>query len=851
MTDAAGKHPSFPCDGASPFRLTQGQPSVCIESGTVNVFVRETGPQGLGRRHYLCSCDAGGMVTDIPGLDKEGLVLELEGDAGTQLSLPLAADGAGQPLPSWSQHLAEFPDGSAVSRWVRAAQVADETVLLERTEMDQERFSGSFARLAATVGRQQGPPGAGPHGRDLAAAFERTLSLTGIALPDGAKIPVADDPFEMAEQLGIRTRRIRLAGEWWKKDGEPMMGWVKDLGYVPIAFREGSYHLAGPAPRLWTPVDATNAAKFSAVACQFYRRFERPKVGLAEILRIGLQGRFADLRTILWMGLAGGLLAVLVPVFLGELVDQVVPQADRGRLLFLALALAMSAFGGGAFLLVQSLAMLRLESAMEASVQPAVWDRLLRLPADFFRGFSAGDLGQRAMGIDSIQKILSGMALRTVLAGLFSVLNLLVMFKVDGGMAAKAAGLVAFAALVTAVSGWFKVVYQRQLADLEGKMAGLVLEIIQGVEKIRVAGAEQRAFSLWVDRFTKQKEMRLKVGQIDNLLTVFNQGFPVLAQALVFVLVVAFNMKAALAGRTGPLKTGEFLAFNAAFTAFLAAVVSTSGELMNVLKVLPLYERAKPILHSEMEGGQGGNEKVELQGGLEVTGVSFRYEAGGPEILDNVSISAAPGEFIALVGCSGSGKSTLLRIILGFEWPENGSVHFDGKDLKELELRHLRKQLGVVLQNGIVLPGDIYGNIAGVSPITEEQAWAAARDAGLADDIAAMPMGMQTLLNHGGSVLSGGQRQRLIIARALAARPKVVLFDEATSALDNRTQSVVSESLERLKTTRIVIAHRLSTIQKADRIYVLQDGKIVQTGDYSSLMKVDGIFKELARRQIA
>jgi ATP-binding cassette subfamily C protein len=216
-----------------------------------------------------------------------------------------------------------------------------------------------------------------------------------------------------------------------------------------------------------------------------------------------------------------------------------------------------------------------------------------------------------------------------------------------------------------------------------------------------------------------------------------------------------------------------------------------------------------------------------------------------------VSLQCRPGEFVALVGPSGSGKSTLLRLLLGFEAPEAGAIRYDRRDLAALDARAVRRQIGTMLQNGRLLAGDIFTNIVGASTLTLEDAWAAARLAGLDEDIRQLPMGMHTVLSDGASTLSGGQRQRLLIARAIVHKPRLLFFDEATSALDNRTQEIVGESLERLAVTRLVIAHRLSTIQKADRIYVLERGRIVESGTYRELMQRRGVFAALARRQLA
>jgi ATP-binding cassette subfamily C protein len=329
---------------------------------------------------------------------------------------------------------------------------------------------------------------------------------------------------------------------------------------------------------------------------------------------------------------------------------------------------------------------------------------------------------------------------------------------------------------------------------------------------------------------------------IANGLMIFNAGFPSLALIAIFAAIATTGQ--------GNRSTGTVLAFITAFSGLLAAALTVSTSLLQVLRIIPLFENARPILETTPEVDTTKVDPGELSGAIEINHVSFRYQAGGSAILHDISFNAQPGEFVAVVGPSGSGKSTLLRLLLGFETPESGSIYYDGQELAELDLQAVRNQIGVVLQNGKLMPGDIFTNIIGSSLLTIEDAWEAAALAGLGEDIKQMPMGMHTVVSEAGSTFSGGQRQRLMIARAIAAKPRVLLFDEATSALDNRTQAIVSKSLEQLQATRIVIAHRLSTISRADRIYVIDAGKVVQHGTYDELTHQEGPFRDLMMRQL-
>jgi ATP-binding cassette subfamily C protein len=501
-----------------------------------------------------------------------------------------------------------------------------------------------------------------------------------------------------------------------------------------------------------------------------------------------------------------------------------------------------AAVAGLLFQVTQSIAFLRFEGKMDATLQAAVWDRLLSLPVGFFRHFTAGDLGNRAMSISAIRQTLSGATFGSILAGIFSLFSFALLFYFDRQLAWLATILVLFAVLTTAAASYLQVRYQRQLVEIQGRISGMVLQLITGISKFRIAGAEERAFAYWATAFSEQKRTAYRARSVANSLAVFNAAYPTLALMGIFA-SLALSTEA-------DLSTGEFVAFNVAFTQFLTGALQVSSALITTLSVVPLYERARPIFQTLPESDISRASPGELSGEIEVSKVSFRYKEGAPLILRDVSLHIRAGEFIALVGPSGSGKSTLFRLLVGFEQPEAGAIYFDGQDLMTLDIQEVRRQMGVVLQNGRVLAGTILENIVGSSLMTIEEAWEAARMSGLDEDIKAMPMGLHTLVSEGGGTLSGGQRQRLLIARAVVTKPRIIFFDEATSALDNRTQAIVSQSLERLQATRIVIAHRLSTIINADRIFVMEAGRLIQSGTYDELLAQPGLFADLAKRQL-
>ena len=667
-------------------------------------------------------------------------------------------------------------------------------------------------------------------------------------LPHALELIRQRDPVSaIAQAAHVQVRSVTLKGEWWRFESSPMIAFL-DQDRLPVALLPGrrGYQLYDPATRAKRPVDAQVAAKLSGFAYVFYRPFPPKALTLRDVLFFGLQNCGSDAATIFLMGIAAGVLGVITPVFTGIIFDTVIPGARRSALTELSIFLVISSVATALFTLTRNLATLRLETKMEASIQAAVWDRLLALPIPFFRHFTSGDLARRSLGISQIREALAGAAMDSILTGMFSIASCVLMFSYSWRLALIGAGLVFCSSLVFTFFGLLQVRILRDVSQLGGRIAGTTLQFINGIAKFRVAGTEARAFSVWAREFAKQRVLAIRARKISNVVSTFNAAFPVLVWTVIFY--SAFVLQDTSRGAT--LSTGEFLAFLAAFAQFSSGAMEMNSALISVLNVIPLYERAKPILASMPEVVPTQTAPPELTGSIDIHHVSFRYRDEGPFVLRDLSLSISAGQFAAFVGPSGSGKSTVFRLLLGFETPGSGAIHYDGQDLTKLDVRGVRRQIGVVLQNARLLTGSVYRNIVGDGTLTLDDAWAAARLAGLEEDLKAMPMGMHTMVSEGGGGLSGGQRQRLLIARALIHKPRIVLFDEATSALDNHTQAIVSHSLKALNATRVVIAHRLSTVRNADRIYVLNRGSLAESGSYDDLMAKEGLFSQLAKRQL-
>ncbi len=671
----------------------------------------------------------------------------------------------------------------------------------------------------------------------------------GITIRPPAKSETSHTLETIARASGFHTRQVTLTPYWWKKDCGALLGFTKEEN-LPVALlpvKATQYELLDPRELTRTPINRNTAPKLASYAYTFYRPLPDKEITIFDLLKFAFRGRSADLIKICWVGIGATLLGMLTPQITGILIDYAIPDANRKLLIQMGLGLLSASFGVTIFQLAQSFAILRMQTQVSFDTQAAVWDRLLKLKPAFFRQYSTGDLHNRVSAITQIRDRLNGSILRTIFTSLFSLLNLGLLIFYSFPLALIAIAVALIAIIITTVSGLIIRRKMRPLQQLSGEIFGLTVQLIGGVSKLRVAAAESEAFACWAKKYTQQIKLILSTQLVEDLLTAFNVMLPAVSSIFLFGLTV--SLMGSSAGETG-LSTGTFLAFNTAFATFISSATRLSNTLIDILEITILWERAQPILKTKTEVDSHKYSPGKLSGQLKFDRVCFRYRQDRPLVLENITLEVNAGEFVALVGPSGSGKSTILRLLLGFETPESGTIFYDGKDLSGLDIAAVRRQLGVVLQNGRIMSGSIWENIAGGAIVTQAQAWSALRMAGLADDIEAMPMGIHTIISEGGSNLSGGQRQRLFIARALVHKPQILLFDEATSALDNRTQAIVTQSLEQLGVTRIVIAHRLSTIRHADKIYMLQAGKILQQGSFEELAAVEGLFADLMARQM-
>ena len=653
-----------------------------------------------------------------------------------------------------------------------------------------------------------------------------------------------NDVLEIARASQFRIRRVQLRDDWRTSDAGPLLAWHgRDRTPVALIRDRGRYAMVNPANGTSHAVAASTANEFAPEAISFYSALPAHPLRYRDLLFFAARGLDSSIFRIALAVVAIGLLSLVAPLVTNLLVNSVIPRTEIDQLVVCAAALAVTAVAMGCLQGMQGLVTLRLEGLLDYKLQAALIDRLLRLPASFFRNYTTGDLVNRSLGIESARQIFTGRVLQGFSAGLFGLFSVGLAFYYDLKLGLVALLLVIVRAAAILITGAVRIYYESKLFNLQGKISGFVLQLIAGVSKLRVANAADRALARWAGQFAVQKRYFITSQRIGNVLVAFEMIFPTIATLIIF----------ALAAHTGSqlmTNLGAFLGFLAAFGQSTAAFGSLASSVSETLVAVPHLMRLRPIISAAAEIAEDRRTPGELSGEIELSGVTFRYVDGGPKVLDDITLRIARGEYVAIVGPSGSGKSSLLRLLLGFEQPEAGTIFYDGKALNTLDISTVRRQLGIVLQDTKLATGTLYENICGGVELTLDQAQEASRLAALDVDIAQMPMGMHTLVAEGISTLSGGQRQRVLIARALARRPRLLFFDEATSALDNQTQAVVAKTLGRLDVTRIVIAHRLSTIRDADRIVMMVDGKIMQSGSYKELIQADGPFSEFARRQL-
>ncbi|HEY2049750.1 MAG TPA: NHLP bacteriocin export ABC transporter permease/ATPase subunit [Caulobacteraceae bacterium] len=871
-------------EGRHIIRLDASRPVLLVTAGVVDIFAQ---PAEAARTH-LFRVKTGEVILGLTrGLDEAGQadLIAVGGQGSEILAMERAHLSDVGLLDRWVERLVEevpgpgsqeTPDGwpaaatadsssiegtwesiDRVHDWALGAlarrlrrESADQVARLQwraaKARSEADDALGELARIVNPPTRLASAQVAGDPLLDACRAAGEVLGATMIR-PAGRRS--AGEDFEAVAEIArasrLRVRRTVLRAGWWRRSTGPLVAWQgearRPVAIVPVSSRR--YALIEAESGARHLLDEALAQTLSSEAATFYQPFPEGPLPARRLLAWAIGQGGPDARRILLTGMALALVAFASPLVVSALVDSAIPAADMSELAFCAGGLVLVAISIGAFQAVQGIATVRLASTLHWKLQAAVMDRLLRLPTGFFKRYAAGDLADRVLAVDRIGELLTGRAIAGLLAGVFCVFGIGLMVILDPPLAVLAVGLTLLHGAVSVLAPIVRLGHERRYFALQGKASGQVLQFLAGVGKLRAAAATHRALALWAGTFSLQKRHFIRSQRIANRLVAFEAGFPIFAALVIFAL--------AMRRGAGAVDPGRFLAFFVAFGQSMAAMASLGAAIGQAVIAAPFFDRLAPVLECRPEVAGAGEDPGEISGAIELNQVTFGYGGARSPLFDRLSVHIAAGEYVALVGPSGCGKSTVLRLILGFEQAQSGTILFDGRSIERLNVEALRRQIGIVLQDGRLKSGTIYDNICGSLPVPIERAWEAARQAGLEVDIEAMPMGMHTLVTEGMSTLSGGQRQRLMIASALVHRPRILLLDESTSALDNRTQAIVRETVARLDVTRIVIAHRLSTVRDARRIIVLADGGVAQSGTFEELIDGPGLFAELAKRQLA
>lgn len=656
-----------------------------------------------------------------------------------------------------------------------------------------------------------------------------------------------DNPLEeIAFSSRFRVRRVTLEKGWHKNPTVPYIAYYKESD-SPVALIPtlAGYNIYDPESNKISKVSKNVAEKIDMERCSvIYRGLPSDKITAKSLIKFCIGGMHkTDFAGVILLGIAGGLLSALSPLIISWIFDSIIPDANQTLLKQIACILISITCVQFIFELVRSYAVMRLENFFEMDIQSSLWDRILSLPTSFFKKYSPGELAKKIDGVSQIREIISGRVINQILSAVFGVFYIAVMFSISSSLAVISLAIIFLVTLISVLLSVGEIKYYKQTVNLSAELSGKMISWLNGITKIRTSNAESRVYNIWARKFTEIRNFDISRTKIHNASQVFCSVVSIIvSMCLYFYIVRSSDFQ---------LATGMFVAFNTALMMVLSNFISLTGTITDLNSALPLYNNIKPIFETTPEYDDSNEDIGEISGDIEVSHISFRYSKDTPLILKDVSFSVKAGEHIALVGSSGSGKSTMLRVLLGFEKAEGGQIYFDNKDISQFDIRSIRKQLGVVLQSGQLIPGSIFENVVGSSnTLGVKEVENALEMAGILDEVNEMPMGIHTVVSEDFGTISGGQKQRILIARALISNPKILFFDEATSALDNRTQKVVSDSINKLNITRITIAHRLSTITDCDRIIVLDNGRIAEEGTFDELIDSEGIFYQMVQRQM-
>lgn len=705
----------------------------------------------------------------------------------------------------------------------------------KKREREKQMLQESCLRLYDLLENEKETAGGVDRGEQ--SQLRRVLQYYHLPLKESAAGLQHENIEHMLQRSGLITRRITLDGAWWKEASVPLLLTDEEgKQYTAIPSGGGRYCVwrDGKEQRL----NSQNTTDFQSIAYCFYKPFPSDRKGMKMVWRFLWESISVwDIFVILGISLMVELCGLILPYINSVVYNTVIPSGTSRQIPGIVVLVISTVFFSALISLYKEISVARIGEKMKTAGQSAVWWRLLQLPASFFKRYDSGELYQRADAIEDICKTIGG---RMIPSALTAVLSLLYLFQVSffaERLLLPSVVIICAQMINIALTGILQIRLREKENKVHTQVTSISFQLIKGIQKIKTAGAQIPEFGRWAKAWENMPVMGHPWITIS----------PIIGKAITLVGSIALYCIA----WKSEISASNYIAFQTAFSSFVVSVMMLADFGFQFGSLKPAVNMLRPLMEESPELYENREYVEQLNGQIELNQVRFRYIPDMPYVLDGLNLQIKAGEYLGIVGESGCGKSTLMRILLGFETPETGSVYFDGRDLGQLDLPSLRRRIGVVLQDGKLFAGDIFDNIAICAPwLTMEEAWEAAERAGFAEDIRQMPMGMFTMISEEGGGISGGQRQRLLIARALASDPGVLLFDEATSALDNETQSKVVDTLKNMNRTRVVIAHRLSTIRDCDRIIYLEHGRVVEQGDFEGLMEKNGKFAKMAQRQL-
>lgn len=713
-----------------------------------------------------------------------------------------------------------------------------------RKQLDDEVTSEAFIQMIGSVETKRLYTALSDSKFKTRNAIDEILKFYRVKSPD-----IPDSITDINEQLefvlrphGIMHRSVELEKGWYRDAIGAMLA-VRTSDNAIVAMipnKITGYSYTDPDTGERVRVNRKNSQLFELEAMAFYKPFPMRKIGVTDLISYMIGS--LSLSDFVMFGaaiLVTTLIGMLMPKLNNLLFGDVIVSKSIQLLLVVTVFMICVTASQMIFNAIKTLFEARINTKLNISVEAAAMMRVLNLPASFFKKYSSGTLSSRIGNIQTLCELMVSSLLSTGITSVFSLFYVSLIFKYARALVVPALLIILVTTVLSVVTTLVRMRLVRVRMDLSAKESGMSYALISGVQKIKLSGSEKRAFARWGTLYAQKAKL------------IYNPPFFIKINS---VITIAITLIGTIVLYFEAIKSGvspaDYISFTAAFGVISAAFSGITDIAQNLASIKPILEMVKPILDAEPEISEGKEVINRVSGGIELNNVSFKYEDNGPLIIDDISLKIRPGQYVAIVGKTGCGKSTLVRMLLGFEKPNSGAIYYDGKDINTVDLKSLRRKIGVVMQEGKLFQGSLFSNIVISAPwLTLDDAWEAAEMAGMAEDIRRMPMGMHTLISEGSGGVSGGQRQRIMIARAVAPKPKILIFDEATSALDNITQKKVSESLDALKCTRIVIAHRLSTIRNCDRIICLDKGHIIEDGTYDELIAKKGFFAELVSRQ--